>query len=506
MENVTLVKTKDLKKNQTTLGIYQLPKNYDSIKENIAATKIIEPLIVNKDTMVIISGNLRHQIAEELGFEQVPVILREVEENDMDFISISSNQFREKSYSEKLNEIEFFERYYNIKKGERTDLDPELKRKKDQRDAALSHMSDDTIDKLKGINKMATELYGKDSKEYQKVFQKLNDSQSTLYGMHQHLLDKKKKNHNKQVVPITYQIDSKYTKVYNKSSEDMSEVATGSVHMICTSPPYYRMVDYGTGNEQLGMESSVELYLDNLMKVFKECHRVLADDGSLFVNINDCADNGVYNAVPHKFVIRMVEMGWMFNDEILWIKRNPTYTRGKRSVRAHEAIFHFVKSPNFYYDDSWLKNLTDPDNSISYGTNNENPKIFSALDFRDGILKTNVANTSELRKECMEKKGFHMTHNATFPIDVPTICALSTTELDDTILDPFSGTSVVGEFARKNNRYFIGYEFKSEFVLASEVRMVKIPPPWGGDFETQKQNGNWPKSWPGKSVPGEYRI
>lgn len=501
MEKITMVEITTIKKNQTTLGIYQIPKNYDSIKENIKITKIIEPLIVNKDTMVIISGNLRHQIAKELGFEKVPVIYREVAETEMDFLSISSNQFREKSYSEKLREIEFFQKYYDIKKGQRTDLNPDLKRKKEQRDTALSHMSNDTIDKLKSIDTMATELYGKNSKEYQKMFEKLDEGRSTLSGMRQYLLDKKKKKHNNQVIPKNHKIDGKYTKVYNKSSEDMSEIKTGSIHMICTSPPYFQMKDYGTGKEQLGMEKSVDVYLSNLMKVFKECHRVLADDGSLFVNINDCADDGVYNAVPHRFLLKMIDMGWKFNDEILWIKSNPTYTRGKRSVRSHEYIFQFVKSSRFYYNDEWLKNLTDPENLISYGTNNENPKLFSGLDFRDGVLKTNAANTSELRKECEEKKGFYMTHNATFPLDVPTVCALLTTDQEDIILDPFSGTSVVGEFARKNNRYFVGYELKSEFVMAAEVRTLKHPQPDSQEYE--KINSHlWTKDY----IPPQYLV
>ena len=70
-----------------------------------------------------------------------------------------------------------------------------------------------------------------------------------------------------------------------------------------------------------------------------------------------------------------------------------------------------------------------------------------------------------------------MTHNATFPIDVPTVCGLLTTEPGDTILDCFSGTSSVGEFAILTNRNFIGYEVKPEFVMASEVQIMKHPYP-----------------------------
>jgi DNA modification methylase len=485
---VTLVKTSLLIPNKKKKEMYETPENYDSIKLNIEDQGIIEPLLVNKETMEVISGNIRLQIALELNIKEVPVIFEKVDNDQMDIKSISTNQNRIKSYMEILKEIEFYEEHYKVKKGGRTDLDQEQKEIKSKRDSFLKSVTRDTRDKIKMIDKLATELYGKDSIKYKRVFQSLDNKKTTLNGQYQTLLDLSKRKHNESVIPETHTINSKYTKVYNKSSEDMSEVETGSINTIITSPPYFQMKDYGTGKEQLGMESSVEKYLDNLMPIFKECQRVLREDGSLFVNINDCVIDGKYQAVPHKFIIKMIEMGWIFNDELLWIKTNPTYTRGKRSVRSHEPIYHFVKSNDFYYNDNWVKGLTDTENSISYGTNKENPKILSGLDFRDYVLKTNVSSTAELRKECQEKKNFYLTHNATFPLDVPTICALLTTRQEDIILDCFSGTSVVGEFARRNNRYFIGYEFKSEFALASEVRLIKIPPPWSIEFNYYHNN------------------
>jgi len=68
-------------------------------------------------------------------------------------------------------------------------------------------------------------------------------------------------------------------------------------------------------------------------------------------------------------------------------------------------------------------------------------------------------------------EGFHLTHSATFPIDVPAICGLLTTREGDTILDCFTGTSTVGLFARSNNRKFVGYDMNPEFIKASEVRI-----------------------------------
>ena len=68
---------------------------------------------------------------------------------------------------------------------------------------------------------------------------------------------------------------------------------------------------------------------------------------------------------PQRFVVEMLKSGsWILNDEIIWTKTNPKYSPGKRSVRSHEYIFHFVKSKNFYYDDSWLDGVDDKTNTF----------------------------------------------------------------------------------------------------------------------------------------------
>src|SRR5690606_31578382 len=110
-------------------------------------------------------------------------------------------------------------------------------------------------------------------------------------------------------------------------------LADKSVHTIVTSPPYYGLRDYGTakwegGNpncdhnpqkpdggdrsdrtlplgrggvyhtvcgkcgairidEQIGLEQTPDEYIANLVEVFRECKRILRDDGTLWVNIGD---------------------------------------------------------------------------------------------------------------------------------------------------------------------------------------------------------------------------
>lgn len=457
--------------NEKKQEIYQnKPTNYDEIKKNIEELGIITPLLVNNKTNVIIDGNVRLLIAMELGLKEVPVIYKELVEKEMDIKSVSANQQRIKSYSEILKEIEFFEQHYKIKKGQRTDLDPELKKIKENRDAALKGISRTTREKVKAVASLAEGLYGKDSETFKGIFNSLDKQKTTLNGLYQHLLDLTQRKQNAKVIPLKYEVIKENTKIYNHSSEDMYEIEDGSINSIITSPPYYKMKEYGNGENEIGQEGEIEEYLLSLRKIFNECYRVLKDNGSLFVNLNDCVLGGRYQAIPHYFVLQMLDQGWILNDELLWIKNNPTYTRGKRSVRSHEPIFHFVKTSDFYYNDSWIKNLADKEDKISYGINKSSPKVKSGLDFRDGVLTTNVSSTSDLRSKCKEE-GFYLTHSATFPIDVPAICGFLTTQEGDTILDAFAGTSTVGLFARSNNRKFIGYDLNPEFIKASEVRI-----------------------------------
>lgn len=59
-----------------------------------------------------------------------------------------------------------------------------------------------------------------------------------------------------------------------------------SVHCCVTSPPYFNLRDYGVEG-QIGLESSPESYVNELVQVFREVKRVLRDDGTLWLNLGD---------------------------------------------------------------------------------------------------------------------------------------------------------------------------------------------------------------------------
>ena len=61
--------------------------------------------------------------------------------------------------------------------------------------------------------------------------------------------------------------------------EQLRTLETESVHTCVTSPPYYNLRDYGTAG-QIGVETTPEEYIDNLVAVFREVRRILRQDGT----------------------------------------------------------------------------------------------------------------------------------------------------------------------------------------------------------------------------------
>jgi site-specific DNA-methyltransferase (adenine-specific) len=467
--NVSVVAPQMLKKNSTTYSMYVVPVNYEEIRNNIREFGLLTPLLVNFE-YEIISGNLRHQIALDLGLEEVPVVFVDAPEEMKAVLSVSSNQFRVKSMVEIASEIRFYDEYYSVGRGRRTDLSPQMRVVKDEKDSAYKSIGQYKINKIKSIEKKIIELHGNNIEILNKELSKIDKEETTLNELDKKLDRELLKKNNEVVVPSKYDYITDKVKIFNSSCGDLFHLLDSSVQLIVSSPPYFQARVYKNGENELGRENTPEEFINNLVKLFDDAKRVLKDEGSMYVNINDTCRDGAYQAIPQRFVIEMINRGWILNDEILWTKTNPKYSPGKRSVRSHEYLFHFVKSKNFYYDDSWLDGVNDETNTFSYGTNNLFPKLISGMDFRDGVVRTNVATTQHLRKLC-EKKGFFLNHTAVFPEVIPMIPILSTTRPGDTVLDLFNGTGTTGEVSVKLDREYVGYEFNPEYVMASEIRL-----------------------------------
>jgi site-specific DNA-methyltransferase (adenine-specific) len=467
--NVSVVHPQMLKKNSIISSMYVVPLNYDEIKDNIQEFGLLTPLLVNCD-YEIISGNLRHQIALDLGLEEVPVVLIDVPEDLKAVISISTNKFKVKSFVEIASEVRFYEEYYSIGRGKRTDLNPQMKVMKEEKDTAFKSIGQYKVNKVKSIEEKVIQLHGKDIEKINKEFSKIDNGETNLNELDKKLDRELLKKCNKSVVPAKYDYITDKVKIYNSSCGDLYHILDRTIQLIVCSPPFFQARVYNNGENELGRENTPEEFINNLVKLFDDAKRVLKDEGSMYVNINDTCRDGSYQAIPQRFVIEMIKRGWILNDEILWTKTNPKYSPGKRSVRSHEYLFHFVKSKNFYYNDSWLEGVNDEANTFSYGTNNLFPKLISGMDFRDGVVRTNVATTQHLRELC-KNRGFFLNHTAVFPEVIAMIPILSTTRPGDTVLDLFNGTGTTGEASVKLDRKYVGYEYNPEYVMASELRL-----------------------------------
>ena len=76
--------------------------------------------------------------------------------------------------------------------------------------------------------------------------------------------------------------------IFGDCRESLRAMAAGGlkVQTCVTSPPYYGLRDYGVDG-QIGLEETPEQFIQKLIEVFREVRRLLADDGTLWVNIGD---------------------------------------------------------------------------------------------------------------------------------------------------------------------------------------------------------------------------
>lgn len=117
-----------------------------------------------------------------------------------------------------------------------------------------------------------------------------------------------------------------------------------------TSPPYWGHRAYHSGG--IGLESTWQCYLENLLEVFRQLQRVLKPSGSFWLNIGDSYADKSLVGIPWRVSLAMIdEQGWILRNSVIWnkVKGGPDTAKDKlRNV--HEHVFHFVKSEKYYYD------------------------------------------------------------------------------------------------------------------------------------------------------------
>lgn len=133
--------------------------------------------------------------------------------------------------------------------------------------------------------------------------------------------------------------------------EVVSQIPTHTIDCCMTSPPYWGQREYKTAG--IGQESSYQLYLDQLGKLFAEIKRVLKPTGSFWLNIGDSYHQKNLLGLPWRIALKLTdEQGWILRNSVVWHKvKGGLDNSADRLRNVHEQLFHFVQIPTGYYYD-----------------------------------------------------------------------------------------------------------------------------------------------------------
>ena len=132
------VKVSSLKHHPKNKEIYTL-SSIEELMESISEVGLLQPLIIDNQNQII-SGNRRFESIKRLGWEEVEVIQREVQEDDEELLLIHFNKQRIKSFKELINEYLTLDRIYRKGQGKRTDLTSVKSNRSSSRDIVSKEM------------------------------------------------------------------------------------------------------------------------------------------------------------------------------------------------------------------------------------------------------------------------------------------------------------------------------------------------------------------------------
>lgn len=262
----------------------------------------------------------------------------------------------------------------------------------------------------------------------------------------------------------------------------------GIVDFILTSPPYADQRSYGVKNASIKPDKYIEWF----KPMAKEFYRVLKDDGSFVLNINDKVVKGIQQIYVFELVVYLCkELHFNLVRDYIW--HNPStppniYGTGKygRTKKSHEYCFWFSKSDKWTFNLDPIRKEYSPDmtkylEGKGKGGRDDNTRP-STHTFNCGVKWTNhggsdpgsvitIANTSSndtFFKLCKERG---INHPARFPVQLAEFFILSGTNEGDIVLDPFSGSGTTCFAAEKHNRRWIGIDANKDYCELAQERM-----------------------------------
>jgi site-specific DNA-methyltransferase (cytosine-N4-specific) len=325
-----------------------------------------------------------------------------------------------------------------------------------------------------------------------------------------------------------YYADDSITLWHGDSLEVLRELPDESVDCVCTSPPYYALRDYGVPG-QYGLEPTPAAYVATMAAVFAEVRRVLAKDGTLWLNIGDsysspppgrsehamrtsgltkptgaAADmrESVRTAgidrtkflpaknlmgMPWRVAFALQDAGWILRNEVIWAKSNPMPEPVKdRLSTTHESVFLLSRSPRYWFD---LDAIREPySENKPWGTPANGVKASAATAVLRGSRPEQQQNGLNVQRPehplgrnpgdvwSIPTTPFAAAHFAVMPRGIAERCILAGCRPGGTVLDPFCGSGTTGLVAGKHGRRFVGIDLNADYLdLALRTRLAQAP-------------------------------
>ena len=237
--------------------------------------------------------------------------------------------------------------------------------------------------------------------------------------------------------------------------ELLKTIPDNSVTLVVTSPPYNIGKKYGKYSDKISLEEWKELIND----VTKEIYRVLKPNGSFFLNLSPIPLGNDKEILPLPYIGYdiMKENNFKIRNIITWTFNNMQNCTNRLSGR-YENIVWGVKDLNNY-----IFNLDEV--RIPYITKNDKRLV-------GGIGRNPTDVWYFDRVNNMTKKKLDLTHPTIYPLPMIVRILKMSSNIGDTILDPFagSGTSLVA--AKILNRKAIGFELDTKYKNECERRLA----------------------------------
>jgi len=297
----------------------------------------------------------------------------------------------------------------------------------------------------------------------------------------------------------------------------LKTISDESIDCVITSPPYWALRDYGVSG-QIGLELTIEEYLDKLLTVFDEVRRVLKPSGTCWVNFGDTYANqtkgghrnkpqgNLYDSltkravipkletetripskslclIPSRFAVRMIERGWILRNEIIWHKPNamPQSVMDRFPV-DFEKVFFFVKEKKYYFRQQFepLKNPQELKRRFSSPFDHHKYWKFvrkSKVDLETIKRKQEKILKKGRSKRCVWSIGTGVSsgsHFAVYPERLVETPILAGCPENGIVLDPFIGSGTTAVVAKKFNRNVIRIELNPEYVKLAKTRIKNL--------------------------------